>query len=171
MAIVNPTGSNTSALLKQIQADRARNVLGNPSAQPTAPIRQIVQGPELQAESPGSARVAAVKPLLADSAPASVPPLANTGVTPASTPAVPGAVVAAQADRPVVQTPGQPSAPVSPGSGPAAAPTAPPPAQAQGRPASRPTVLGINVASPSRSRITPRRIVDLPLSVRGGGFA
>lgn len=65
MAINNPTTTNSSSLLDQVLAERQQLANGgNPSSQPGAPIRQLVQGPALQQESPGSARIASVKPNL-----------------------------------------------------------------------------------------------------------
>lgn len=169
MAIVNPTGGRTSGLLKQILAEREQFRSSSiPAASPTSPIRQTVQGPELQPESPGSNRVVSVKPNLGAGGEAPLPPAGSPQTGGGGAPSVtPGGVVGPQADRPEVALPGPATAPI-------AAPRAPSPtATAPGRPAaSRPQplgqVLGISTQAPVRSRITNRRIVGLPTNISLG---
>lgn len=172
MAITNPTSGRASGILRQIVAERQESQKQlSPSAQPGAPIRGIVQNPALQAESPGSARVASVRPELTNVAQPAVAPagsgMEGAAATVPGTPVAP-AEVPAPAPAPAAPPPGagQQSTPeATPMSAPAAipAPNAPP----QG-PVGRPTgsVLGASTSSPvRRSRLINRLIVGLPTSI------
>lgn len=174
MAIVNPNAqSKGGSLLDQVLAEREALAGNNPSSQPGAPIRNLVQQPGLQTESPGSARVASVKPNLQVEAQTAVPPSSQDLGQPGATAPVagPGVVGPNQfQEQPLPPGPAAPGGsmyqdpnarPSNGGGGNSAPAPAPSAAAAPGRPAAIRTFT-----PPAASRISNRYIVDLPTKLQ-----
>ena len=182
MAIVNPNAGKTAGLLDQVLAEReALATAQNPSNQPGGPIRSLIQNPQLQSESPGSARVASVKPNLGVEAqavvpaqPGEIPGMGQPGI---QAPAIGGGIVGPNNFQeqpaptgPAAQGGSQYQNPNPAPAGPVAAPGAP---AAPGRPASAPPAVR-SFTPVSSARISNRYIVDLPTKLRprsDSGFA
>lgn len=182
MAIVNPsTTSSGGSLLEQVLAERDSMAKGrNPSAQPGAPIRGLIQNPKLAQESVGSNRVLAVKPLLNTEATSVIPP-SNTSEIPSQpgiqAPALGGGVVGPNAFQEMPAPPG-PAAPGGPewrdpnpssNSAPSSLPAAPPTSVNAPRGPVNPgrTPLSTSIfRAPTQSRLTGRIILaSLPTKI------
>lgn len=187
MAIVNPNVGRVRGLLNQIIAERDRNRAVSPSALTESPIRQAIRQFSLQPESPGSARVASVKPILNVQTPEVVPPQAEVAVPGTPEVVVPGGTGAGvvrpleppptpEVQVSVPEGPREPSAP-SPATPQAApAPPAPAPAPAPRRQAPVQTqpkgeVLGVSTVRRLIPQIYPRGFVGpIPVgATRSGG--
>lgn len=118
------TGSTIGNLLRMIQEDKSAGPLAaEPSAEPGSPIRELIQQPVFQAESPDSSRVASIRPEIEAQgeaggvvSPVSPQPLEGAGnvIAPAR-PVAPGSpdVVSPSAPSQPSQSGGQSSSPVS----------------------------------------------------------
>lgn len=108
MPAYQSTGGDIGTLLRLIQEDKSSTILANPAADVASPIRGVVQGPLKSPESPGTTRVASLRP---EGSALGVSGPEQGVVTPAGAAPVPGGVVAPVAPRPTpVPTPTPPSA-------------------------------------------------------------
>ncbi len=95
-----PTGTNNiGTLLRMIQEDQNKNLAAlNPSAEPSSPIRGLVQQPLTAPEAPGTSRVVSIRPegtpsVQGEATPSVVAPVAPTpGIAPTApiAPVAPG---------------------------------------------------------------------------------
>ncbi len=167
---VYPSGQGTiGALLRTIQEDQSTGPLANlPGNQVGSPVREMVQGPVMQTEAPGSARVIAVRPespalsggqdTTSEGLPA-IPDVTPGAVAPAAAPIAPvapqpGVARPALASQSAPAPSSAPSGPSAPSSAPASQPSRPaqvslatqirPSASAQPRSTFQPSSSGSN---------------------------
>ncbi len=124
-------GSTIGSLLRGIQEDQSKNPLAiPPSTATSSPIRGMIQQPLMQAESPESARVIAIRPEVA--------PLTGGEQNPN--------VIAPVAPAPVSTKPVTPVAPITP-----VAPAAPTPVSPSVNPGPSASSVGPSASSPART--------------------
>lgn len=117
-------GSNIGSLLRMIQEDKQNSPLAiPPTAEQGSPIRNLVQGPLSQVESPESAHVFATRPELSSVVPPAAPQTVVPGAAEPATGPVVGPV-APEVHEPGVAAPVGPAAPAQHASAPGVAPAA-----------------------------------------------